>query len=243
MTKNLVKFFIQLFVIVLLYYLFAEYGLSYLFAILAAVVFVAFIIFNQGKSRNKEIYLEVGCDAQRYLDTLEKLHRETDNQNVYRLSRAYGLIYKGQIDEARILFQDVHFDEIAKKEKYEPIYLRTKAKLAYEAGDQVTLKAMLDELALAEDPKEHYEITKDYLRILTLLLQERYEEAIAILVETIPAQHRRVHIVELEYYLAYAYYKDGRIEDAVAVTEFIVKKGYRVHYSDLCYELYEKIKY
>jgi hypothetical protein len=239
MTSNLLKYFVQLTVVIVLYYIFAQFDLEFVFLIIAVVVLVLFVVFNKTNRSQQEIYLEIACDAPKYLEKLEQKHKEDDDMNVYQLQQAYGLVFQGKYEETRRFISNVQFDQLDQTSKYPQIYTKVQAKLAYESKDEQELKRLLN---IVVEQEEVDELTRDYIKVLILLLREEYEQAIALLMDTIPVQRTRVYIIELEYYLGFAYVQFEQLEDAKAVLEFVVKKGFRIIYTDLCYELYMKIK-
>lgn len=239
MTTNILKFFVQLTVIIVLYYIFAQFELQYVFLVIASVLVVLFVVFNRNQNKMQEIYLEIACDATRYFEKLEKNHKEKDDMNIFQLQQAYGLVFQGKFEEAQRYLSNVQYDQLEQQEKYQTIYKRVQAKLAFEEKDEPELKRLLN-IVVEEEIVD--ELLRDYIKVMILILREEYEQAIALLMDTIPIQRTRVYIIELEYYLAYCYVQFNQQDDALAVLEFVVKKGYRIVYTDTCYELYMKIK-
>ena len=189
------------------------------------------------KIRNAELFLEVGVDATRYLNYVKEKNTG-ENQEQYNLQLAYGYLYQGDVENAQLAFDKVILENIKDQEKYYPIYIRVKTKLLFEKKDDVRLRALLEEVVHSEFNDVVY---SNYIKVFLLLLGNRYEEAIALLIDAVPEQYNRVQVVELEYYLAYAYKMFNQIEDALHVSGFIVKKGYKVIYTKLCDEIYEEL--
>jgi len=238
MKVNYFSFFMQFVIGVTLYYVFDYLGLTRLFTVALVIVIIIIAVINIIKTKNKEMYLEVACDPNRYLEKLEPMQYREPFLNEYQLSLAYAYIYKGEYGVAQTHFEQVSFENIKNKEKYYPIYIKVNAKIAYEQQNMIIIQQLLSEL----EQEEKYKPLLDYCKILISLLQEKYEEATQLLIEYIPTQMKRVFVIELEYYLGYAYYKIDKLEDARAVFEFIVKKGFSIVYTDLAYDLYMEIK-
>lgn len=238
MKGNFLKIFIQLAIAMGLYYLFDYLNLLPVFIVIAVILFVFMIALNVMKVKNKEVYLEIACDANLYLNKLNQYTKPHQRNSDYFLGLAYAYIYKGEYDVAQEHLNHVVFSEIKDQKKYLPIFLRVQSKLAYERKDEEALKSLLNESSTNELPEEF----KGYIKAQILLLREQYEEVIEVLMDLIPKQFVRIHIIELEYYLAIAYIQNKQLEDARAVLEFIVKKGYSIVYTDLAYELYMSIK-
>ncbi len=237
MGKSLIKYFVQVTIALGLYFLFVIYlDMKWPFILILVVVALGFLVFNVKNTKNGEPLLELQCDAQKYLDFIEEKYQEDPNQ--YHLSKAYALLFKGENDQAKEEFLKVDKSSIDKKSKFLPIYIRIEIMLAYYENDKQKLKRLLDDTSI---PFEENELLKDYIKVFILLIEERYEETISLLVDIIPMQEQRVHIIELEYYLAYAYYKFNQLDDAKAVIAFIIGKNHKVVFTKLCDELHEKM--
>jgi len=238
MKLNYFSLFIQLLIGFGLYSLFDYYNITRFFTIALLVVVVIIVVFNVLKAKNREMYLEVLCNPTVYLEKLEPLQYRSNVVNEYQLSLAYAYIYKGEYDLAQTHVEQVVFEDIKDKDKYFPIYIRVQAKIAYEQQNE----QVIQDIILKLEQEESHEMLITYCKILLVLLQEQYEETIKLLVEFIPTQVKRVLLIELEYYLGFAYTMTNQLDDAKAVLAFVVKKGFHVVYTDLAYEMHRKLE-
>ncbi len=238
MTKSLVKIVVQLAAAIGLYYLFVDYlNMKWIFIVVLVVVAVLFVIFNVKNTINGEPILEMSCNSHKYLEFVENKYKDGDISK-YNLTKAYGLIYKGDLLQAKEAFDKVDYLQIKEDEKLLEIYTRVRTKISFYDGDEFDLKLILNELSEQEEDNQEL---KNYVKVYMLIQKHDYENAISLLIDHIPAQVNRVQIIELEYYLAYSYYQFKQMEDALAVCQFVMKKDYQVIYTKKSRELFEKI--
>lgn len=238
MKFNFGTFFIQFIIAVGLFYVFDYFNLSAVFIIVVVVVIGIIVILNILKVKNREMYLELTCDSNLYLKKLEQIKHSSSLQNEYNLGLAYAYINKGKYELAQTHLDLVDQEEIKKVAKYNVIYVRVLAKLAYESQNLEVLQRIINDTNTIDALTG----LTDYVQSLILLNNEQYEDAIQLLMEYIPKQLVRLYVIELEYYLGFAYKMNNQIEDAKAVLAFVVKKGFSLIYTDLAYELYMEIK-
>jgi|GEM_PF-2559796 len=242
MSKKILMYCLQIIIALGLWYVFVyTLDLLWVFVAVLAVIAVLFVVFNRNDMYNGEQLLEIACSAPKYLEYLDRKQEKltSDSEiNKSNLQRAYAHLYNGENEEAKLYFNRFEFDEFEEDYEFVKIYYRVKARLAFIDKDEKELRMLLDEVASKYE--EHF-VLKDYCKILALLLREDYENAIAVLIDSIPAQERRVHIIELEYYLGYAYDMFEQKEDALAVLGFVIKKNFNVVFTKLSDEIYERL--
>ncbi len=238
MTKKYLGFFVQIVAAFGLYYLFVDYlGIKWIFIGIVIVAAFLFAFFNVKNTDNGEIYIEVNCDPQRYLDFIEEKY--TEKPNKYHLTKAYAFIHQGKFDEAVSEFSQVDYDAIKKDTKLDPIYIRIDTVLAYFQKEDAKLNQILQKYAARDDADI---VIKDYIKVYLLMLRGEYEHAIDLLMDAIPEQYNRIQVVELNYYLAWCYYKFEEKERALEVVGFMIKKNHPAVYTQLSHELYELVK-
>ncbi|MCF7926639.1 MAG: hypothetical protein K9L74_03605 [Candidatus Izimaplasma sp.] len=235
MVKLWFKQFIQIAVIIVLYAVLARYiNDIVLISILIAIIIGSFV-FNFYRKRSSEWYLEARMNPKKYLEILEKSKKEKD-LNKYYLRKAYGLIYNNDTQEAKNTFNLYQKDELLEKENYFLMYIRIKTLIAFEEEDVDKLREIKTEV---ESSNYNAEEKVKYPEVYIMLLENEYPNAKELLFEIIPKQKAPVHIVELEYYLAYVYDKLEKEEDKKAVAEFITKKNYPIFYTELANKFLE----
>ena len=191
---------------------------------------------NYKGSGKDEFILEMRCNPDKYLSFIELNYKE--NPNNYYISRAYGLSFKGDYEEANLEFLKVAKSAIDIESNFYPIYIRTEITLAYIEKDSDRLKEIVEELTPLE---EKHELPLRYAEAFIILLEENYEALSELLFENIPIQTKRIHIIELEYYLALAYSKTDRLDDAKAVLTFVIGKNHPIIFTKLSKELLKEI--
>lgn len=237
MKFNPLKMVVQFTVIFILYFVFAAYQIVWLYFVLIGVGFVVLLIYNLFHSRGIEMYMDITCNPIVYLQKIEKRHTKRTPEDEYQLSFAYAHIYRGKYEVAQQHFDSVDLDNIENQVRYRPIHIRIATKFAFRDSNLLALENLRNSAEQMGDI-----LLQKYIETHCLILEEKYAEAVEVLMKYIPEQKSRLMLIELEYFLGLCYSKTDRLEDALAVLEFVVNKKYPIECTDLAYELYIEIK-
>ncbi len=231
MLRDYTKFFIRLGIALAIFFILANlidnrYIILGIFAGLALI----FIIIGLLSTKNHSGYLEIVLKPYMHYERIEKLK---DHKDVYNLLKAYGLYYEGNTEQAKQLFAQVSYQEVSNNKRLDLTYRIVQLGILFEENDveeykRVYNKALTDTIFLKN------KMNKDIFKVKEYILEEKYEEAIELAVIIIPKTQPRLFIVELEYYLARAYFELNRLDDCNAVCEFIHERDYQVKYTELC---------
>jgi hypothetical protein len=224
-------------VIILLYYILdALFDDTVIIIVLVSFILLYILYILIFKTRDNQ-KLEIMCDAPGYLFLLTKKYSK--RKHVYSdLYFAYGYVYHGEFDKASELI--AKYDETNLSEENRYIWYNIKFKIAYNNNDRNTYMDLYRRLKESSMSKKYLN-ELDVAKAPIYILEENYEDLITYLMDLIPKQLKRFRIVELEYYLALAYYKSNWKEDATAITEFMLKKNYQIVYHSYFEELQEKL--
>lgn len=235
-NKSMFKFALQWVALILVIAVINQFNLTWAYYVLGVFAF-ALIVSRVVSKQSSEVFIEISCDAPKYLENVEKKYKGK-NENLYNLQTSYGLLHQGKEDEAFILFQKVDPELIDNKNRFFPIYIKMKTRELYSTKNYQGLKEYLE-----SNVNESYmdENSKDYLKVFTLLADDRFEDAIDTMIVVIPKMKYRIHIIELEYYLADTYRKVGRKEDANAVAEYVAGKEFKIIYTEWCQSIVEEL--
>lgn len=199
------------------------------------VIYLLYIIIVRSKNNQK---LEIHCDAPEYLSLLNRRYKKKTKNESYVLF-AYGHVYNGDYKKAEESIKECDFSQL--KEENQLIWYNIKLKIAYHNNDEALYRNYFEQLtSLFENNK--YEVEIDIAKAPIYLFEKNYDALIEMMMELIPVQAKRFRIVELEYYLVLAYYYNGSLEDAIAISEFMIKKNYQMVYTSMFKELLTKMK-
>ena len=210
--------------------------------IIAGVLLIAvpIAIYNIVVKRDFEYKLEMFCDADSYLEIVEKKYSNKD-ESFYNTYLAYAYLYQGNFDNATLAIQKVDKEVIKQKPKDNIVYYMVLLKLAFHEENIEKFNLLFEEFHNIDLGKK-INIDFKVFEVPRYILEGRYQEVVDMLMGLIPRQTKRYLIIELEYYLAIAYIELDKIEDATAVLEFISKKRYRLFYIEKCQEMLDKIQ-
>lgn len=228
---------LQMFAVSLLYLVLSYFNLVSWYLILGIVLLVGVYLYFQVRITDNELYFEVVCNTRLYLQKLERSKEAKQDSDVYHLGLAYAALYQGDYDTVEHELNRVDITRITTPKRHRPIYIRIRARLAFEQKDLDTVHLFLEQAKELEQDQ-----LVGYITSLQLYLQEQYDDLVIILKDTIAKEVTRLHIIELEYLLALAFEQLGQTESALAIYAFIVKKGYGVKYNDWAYDKYIEIK-
>ena len=220
-----------------LYAVLSYFNLVSWYLILGFVLLIAVYFYFQIRITDNELYFEFVCNTTMYLRRINTSKDAKKDTDVYHLGLAYAAMYQGDVTTMEVELDRVDDSRLPNPERQLPIYIRIRARGAYEDKDRLTLEELLERVQ-----QLHLESLEGYITTLILLLNDQYEDAIILLKDIIPKETIRLYIIELEYILALAYRDTGQTEDALAILEFIVKRGYGIIQTDLAYETYINIK-
>lgn len=206
--------------------------------IIAVTVFILYVAYVLAFKTNYDLVLENVGDAKKYLETIKKRYKA--DENLLSLHSSYGLFYLGKTSESFTELSKVNFDKL-KKTKHVFIYYSMKLKEDFENNDIDNYRLHLDEM-FESGVLTILNINKDVFNAPLSLLNEDYQNLWDNLMELIPVVSKRYFILELEYYLAICHLKLNRLEDAIAVLEFVSNKKIDFIYVHKCKVLLEENK-
>jgi tetratricopeptide (TPR) repeat protein len=232
--KNLNKIFLQAFVIVVIYYVLVYFNLFSWYLVLAVVFIIFIYTYFKIRITDNELFFETVCDVHLYLRRAQNSKSYKKEKDYELLVLAYSLIYQGDFDKADAALSKINPSGFPNPKRHYSIYIRLKSRLAsiHKDVDQ------LDSLQKEVDDEQ----LQEYIKVMTYLAKEQYDELIVYLKGIMPKQILRMFIIEYEYYLAISYLKTEKIEDALALFEYITKKGFGIVFTKWAYEEYIKIK-
>lgn len=223
----------------ILLFLVAVYYLTESIIVVAAfTVFVIYVFVKDTLFYNSKplLYLDKDVDMVAYQHYIE--HELTSRkQRYYPLYKAYELVYKGAFDEAQSYYDTFDQSIKVKERNLYRIKAVVEMQLFYYHNDGEKLDSLLSSVKASK--LGSFELINS-IKTYQLLLQKNYEEAADILMVIIPRLRSRVQIVEMEYYLAFCFYQLNRLDDANAITDFMLDKDYEVIYTALFKDLKDK---
>ena len=220
-----------------LYYVLSYFNLVSWYLVLAFILLIAVFLYFQVRITDNELYFEVVCNATMYLTRIKRSADAKRDTDVFHLGLAYAAIYQGDYETVRKELTRVDDTRLTNPARQKPIYIRIRARVAHVEKDLVLLEQLLEQAEQLEQPN-----LIGYITTLKLDLNEQYQDMVLLLKDLIPKEVVRLHLVELEYFLALAYKELGETENALAILEFLVKKGYGIQYTDWAYDTYIEIK-
>ena len=234
MNRQTIKFIVQVLLGFGFYYLMITLieDRTIVLIILLSIAAI-FIIYGLLRSKNPADYLEVLCDADKLLDQAERMNNKPNKQ---RLLKAYGLIHKGNYDEAKAIYQGITDQDHLKDVHLKFIDTAYQLKVAFNDENQALFSGIYNQ-AVTDNVFKNVNLHDDVFNVHMNVLDKRYSKAIELAKEVIPTIKKRVYIIELEYLLAYSYNKERKTEDAKAVCEFVTEKNFNVVYTELCQDL------
>ena len=239
MLKESFKFSLKILAIIIGYFVLSMYIDPLYIVIGALAITIPLTIYNMRTKSDFSYILEAMCNPNKYIETVHKKYIKKD-ENVYQTYLAYAYVYQGDYEKAALAIDKIDRSIIEKTSKLNFKYQIVLLKLAYNNKNIKKYKLLYEELQKIElDDKETIDIKN--FEVPIYILEKRYKEVIVLLTELIPNQKKRYYLMELEYYLALAYIKVNRKEDAIAVLEFISNKRFSLIYNELGRKLLEKI--
>ena len=221
------------------YYILSIYFRDLYIIIGVLAISVPIIVYNLMAKGSFEYVLEVLCDPDRYLDMVQKKYANKEG-SVYQTYLAYAYVYQGDYVNALSAINRVDKKVIEEKPKLNLIYYIVLLKLAYNDNDLEMYSTLFSEVQKIE-LEETEKIELRVFDVPIYLLEKKYEEVIELLKDLIPLQRKRFLVMELEYYLAFAYLKVDNKEDAIAVLEFLSNERYRLVHNELGRKLLEEL--
>jgi hypothetical protein len=209
------------------------YGILEWYFIFAVLPFLLFYVYSQSKMTDLEYSLELMGNVNDYLSKVLSTKGAEEETNFYHLQMAYAAIYKDDMESLLEHIHQVDMESLPHPHRYHPIYIRTRARACKEEQDLETLE-QLDAKATEMDIPN----VQGYIRLMKLLVQEQYEDAITLINDLLKMQRVRLHAVELEYWLAKCRLETGETEIAIAILEIIVRKGLNVEFTEWAYDTY-----
>ncbi|MCF7925635.1 MAG: hypothetical protein K9L26_03785 [Candidatus Izimaplasma sp.] len=236
MRKN-VKLY--LFQILILASLVVVYDLTQSLPILITIIVImsaGYIIYGLFFKIRPLPYLEKIVNPEVYMEYIENKVKKRAKK-YYPLYKAYGLIYQNKIDEAREIYQLNQLKRESLDESLFRVDTFIQMHLFYDQNDEQSLTTLADTI---EDNKHRTFSLGQSIEMFKHLIKENYYEAKELLMLIIPETKTRLHIVEMEYYLAVCYIKLNNELDALAVIDFMLEKDYPLFYTEEFKKLKEK---
>ena len=174
-------------------------------------------------------------------DPLDELNRYSHAPNFIRKSQkafiknrtkkavymAYGKLYEGEMSESKELLKEVDVEALKEDGDTYNIYLQTLLRHAYE---QKNIEEIEDIFKIVISEQSIHPNTEKIAKLMILMIEEKYEEALKALLDMIPNEDRRHVLMELETMLASVYISLDQKEDAKAVLEFVAsRKFHTIH--------------
>ncbi|MBN2604396.1 MAG: hypothetical protein JXR62_01075 [Bacilli bacterium] len=238
MNKLSLSFMVKVIVIILLYYILdALFDDTIIIIVLVSFILLYILYILIFKTRDNQ-KLEIMCDAPGYLSLLTKKYSKRNN-TYSDLYFAYGYVYNGEYDKALELIQKYDVTKLNEENRY--IWYNISLKIAFHNNDRNLYMGLYQKMK-ESSPSKKFMNELDVAKAPIYILEENYEDLIAYLMDLIPKQLKRFRIVELEYYLALAYYKGNWKEDGLAITEFMLKKNYQLIYHAFFEELQKELE-
>jgi len=225
--------------IITAYYILSMYFRDLYIILGVLAISVPIIIYSLMTKGSFEYVLEVLCDPDRYLDLVQKKYANKE-ESVYQTYLAYAYVYQGDYVKALSAINRVDEKVVEEKPKLNLIYYIVLMKLAYNDNDLEMYSSLFSRVQNIELEKTE-KIEIKVFDVPLYLLEKRYVEVIELLKDLIPHQRKRFFVMELEYYLAFAYLKVNNKEDAIAVLEFVSNERYKLVYNELGRKLLEKL--
>lgn len=212
------------------------YGVLEWYFIFAVLPFLLFYVYSQSKMTDLEYSFELMGNVNDYVTKVQSTKGAEEESNMFHLQMAYAAIYQ---DDMKTLLEHIHqvdMESLPRPFRYHPIYIRTRARACKEEMDLETLE-QLDAKATDMDIPN----VQGYIRLMKLLVKEEYEDAITLITDLLKMQRVRLHVVELEYWLAKCRLETKETDTAIALLEIIVRKGLNVEFTEWAYETYIKL--
>lgn len=233
------KIFIQIAFGFGLYYLLTTFieNNAIVLGILLAIV-IAFLIYGILTQKNPADVLEVVCDYDKFLKSIDK---NREQENMYSLLMAYGYVHNGKFEEAQSLLDGIKYETLLHDKRFNFINTVVTLKLAFENNDRDLYGKLFTE-AIENEVFSKVEMSNDVFRVHFLILDGNYDKAELMIKDAIPQLKTRLYILELEYLLALSYLKQDKKEDCKAVCEFLIMKDYNIIYTKLCKDINDTLE-
>lgn len=231
--NSLQKVAFRVLLITAIFTVLVAYGILEWYFIFVVLPFILFYVYSQSKMVDLEYSLELMGNVNDYLSKVISTKDAEEENNMYHLQMAYAAIYKDDMETLLEHIHQVDIEALPHPHRYHPIYIRTRARACKEENDLSTLEALEAKATEMDIPN-----VQGYIRLMKLLVQEQYEEAITLITDLLKMQRVRLHIVELEYWLAKCRLETKETDIAIALLEIIVRKGLNVEFTEWAYETY-----
>ncbi len=156
----------------------------------------------------------------------------------YPLYKAYGLIYQNKMEEAIAVYSESTLETRDFDEDLFRVNTLVEAHIYYYQKDK---QALVDLEKRIEGHKHRTFALGQTIVLFRHLIAEEYYKAKELLLLLIPEYKTRLHIVEMEYYLALCYVQLNNETDALAVINFMLEKRYPLFYTQKFKELKEEL--
>jgi len=233
-----VKIMLQVLIAYVIFSVLSQYLDTYILITILLIFISLFILFGNRKKDSNLHFLEKECDVSKYLEFVNEKLIDKD-QSKYLLYLAYGNLYDGNVKAVEDDIYKINISEFKSKELM--IYEELKLKLLYNNNDIEQYEKKWDEISEGKYGNKYYNDLM-VLKAPLYLMKKEYSKLVDLMFDLIPKQRQVYRIVELEYYLATAYRAQGKIEDAVAVLEFVTKRDFKLDQVTKGNDLLEELK-
>jgi hypothetical protein len=221
MNRKYINFLLRFGVIVAAYVIAAQYlDDQYILYITIGISFI-YIVSRMLTKKDPLDELVRYCNVPNFLRKSEKTLIK--NQTKHSVYMAYGKLYEGAIVDSKWYLGKVNVEMLKEDGETYHMYLQTLLRHEYEQGNVEQIEEIF-KIAVA-DASIHPN-TENIAKMMILMIEEKYQEALEALLDMIPKEDRRHVIMELETILGEVYISLDQLEDAKAVLEFVASRKY-----------------
>jgi len=221
MNRKFINFLLKIGVIVAAYVVAAQYVDDEVLLYITIGISLIYVMYSYFSKKDPLEELRRFSNAKNYIRLTEKQFIKDPTKRAVYL--AYGKLYEGHFDESRTMLSEINVDTLKEVEELYHLYLQTMLRHAYHEEKKSDIEEIY-KIALAD--QAIHPNTEQIAKVMILMTEKKYQEALKIYLEIIPKENRRHVIMELEVMLAECYIALNQKEDAKAVLEFVASKKY-----------------
>ncbi|MGS0973316.1 MAG: tetratricopeptide repeat protein [Candidatus Izemoplasmataceae bacterium] len=221
MNRKFINFLLKFGVIVAAYVVAAQYIDEQLILFVTIGISLTYIVYRYFSKKDPLDELKRYSNVPNYLRKTERaFSRNQTKQSVYM---AYGKIYEGEIEESKAFLKNIDLQVLKESAETYHIYLQTILRHEYSEKNIDEIEEIF-KIALTE--QAIHPNTEKIAKLMILMIEEKHQEALKVLLDIIPKEDRRHVIMELEVMLAEVYIFLDQKEDARAVLKFVSSRKY-----------------
>lgn len=221
MNRKFINFLLKIGVIVAAYVVAAQYVDDQVLLYITIGISLTYVVYSYLKKKDPLEELRRFSNVNNYLRITEKEFAKDETKRAVYL--AYGKVYEGKLEESKSLLHQVNVNTLKEVEELYHLYLQTMLRHAYHSEEKEDMEEIY-KIALAD--QTIHPNTEQIAKVMMLMNEKKYQEALKVFLEIIPKENRRHVIMELEVMLAECYIALEQKEDAKAVLEFVASKKY-----------------